>query len=98
MVEIDKYINVVHGNLVAAKQTGEVQIKMRDENGEPFIDILYNLLLAPEFCNQLFSIIASMNLVHTCIFHKGFCTIFFSDKEQNAVTLPHIKQIKHAFW
>ena len=38
-----------------------------------------------------------MNSGHTCLFHKGFCTVYFREKEDNAVTLPHIAQRKHAF-
>ena len=34
-----------------SKKTGEVQIKMRDDNGKPFIDMLYNMLLEPDLCN-----------------------------------------------
>ena len=39
-----------------------------------------------------------MNLGHTCLFHKGFFTVYFGAKEKNDVTLPHSAQIKHAFW
>ena len=38
-----------------------------------------------------------MNAGHMRLFHKGFCTVYFEEKEDNAVTLPHIAQIKHAF-
>ena len=38
-----------------------------------------------------------MNAGHTCLFHKGFCTVYFGAEKQNAVTLPHISQSKHAF-
>ena len=38
-----------------------------------------------------------MNSGHTCIFHKGFCTVYFVSKEDNAVTLPHSEVRKHAF-
>ena len=34
---------------------------------------------------------------HTCIFHKGFCMVYFGAKEDNAVTLPHSAVRKHAF-
>ena len=30
-------------------------------------------------------------------FHKWFCTVYFGAKENNAVTLPHSAQRKHAF-
>ena len=38
-----------------------------------------------------------MNSGYTCLFHKGFCTVYFVAKENNAVTLTHIAQRKHAF-
>ena len=39
-----------------------------------------------------------MILGHTCLFEQGFFTVFFGEKEKNAVTLPHIAQRKHVFW
>ena len=62
---------------------------MFDDNGKSFVATLYNVLLAPDLCNSLFSIITLMNTGHTCLFHKGFCTMYFGAKEDNAVTLPH---------
>ena len=38
-----------------------------------------------------------INLGNTCLFIKGFCTVYFGDKDKNAVTLPHSAQQKHAF-
>ena len=38
-----------------------------------------------------------MNLLHTCLLHKGFCAVYFGSKEKNTVTSPHSAQIKHAF-
>ena len=32
-----------------------------------------------------------------CILHKGFCTVYFGAKEDNAVTLAHSAVRKHAF-
>ena len=61
------------------------------------ITILHNVLLAPDLCNRLFSINTLMNLGHTCIFQKSFCTVYFGAKENNAVTLPHSAQMKHTF-
>ena len=46
---------------------------------------------------QLFSIITLMNSGHTCLFHKGFCTVLFIDNEQNAVTLMQSTQRKYEF-
>ena len=71
---------------------------MRDDNGKPFIATLYNMLLAPDMCDKLFSIIKSMNLRQNFLFNKGFCTVFFSDNEHTVVTLPQSTQRKHVFW
>ena len=70
---------------------------MFDDNGENFIATLYNVLLAPDLCDRLFSIITLMNAGHTCLFNKGFCTVHFGAKEDNAVTLPHSAVRKHPF-
>ena len=71
---------------------------MCDNHGYTFIATLHNVLLAPALCNRLFSIITLMNSGHTCLFHKGFCTVYFRSKEKSEVTLPHSAQRKHAFW
>ena len=70
--DTDKYIEVADGHHVTAKQNGQVQIQMCDDNGKTFIATLYNVLLAPDLCDRLFSIITLMNAGHTCTFHKGF--------------------------
>ena len=70
---------------------------MFDDNGETFIATLYNVLLDPDLCDRLFSIITLMNAGHTCLFHKGFCTVYFGVKEDNAVTLAKSAVRKHAF-
>ena len=57
IVETDKYIKVKDGNFVIAKHTGEVQITIYDDNGGLFIATLYNVLLAPYLCNQLFPLL-----------------------------------------
>ena len=85
------------GHQVTAKQKGPVRIKIWDNNGDHFIATLHSVLLAPDLCNGLFSIITLMNLGHTCLFKKGFCTIYFGGKENNAVTLPNSAQRKHTF-
>ena len=95
--DTDKYIEVVDGHHVTAKQKSQVQIQMCDDNGNKFIATLYNVHLAPDFCDRLFSIITLMNAVHNCLFHKGFCTVYFGSYKRNAVTLPHISQKKHSF-
>ena len=70
---------------------------MCDDNGKKFIATLYNVLLSPDLCDRLFSIIKLMNEEHTCIFHKGFCTVYFGAKEKIALTLPNSAQRKNAF-
>ena len=95
--DTDKFIEVADGHHVTAKQKGSVRIQMFDDNGETFIATLYNVLLAPDLCDRLFSIITLMNAGHTCLFHKGFCMVYFGTKEDNAATLPHSAVRKHAF-
>ena len=38
-----------------------------------------------------------MNAGHTCLFHKGFCTVYLGADKNNAVTFSHSAQRKHAF-
>ena len=95
--DTDKYIEVADGHHVTAKQRGQVQIKMCDDNGKTFIATLRNVLLAPDLHDRLFSIITLMNSVHTCLFHKRFCTVYFVSKENNALTFPQSAQKKHVF-
>ena len=96
-MECDKYIEVADENFVTVKQTGLFQIKMCNYRGKPFIATLYNVLFAPDLCGQLYSVVALMNLEHTCIFCKVFCTVLFSANEHNAVTLRHSAHRKHEF-
>ena len=70
---------------------------MCDDNGKTFIPTLYNVVLAPDLCDRLFSIITLMNARNTCLFHKGFCMVYFVSDKRNAVTLPHSAKRKHAF-
>ena len=70
---------------------------MLDDNERIFIATLYNVLLSPDLCDRLFSIIMLTNPGHTCLFHKGFFTVYFGADKRNAVTLPHSVQRKHAF-
>ena len=96
--DTDKHIEVSEGYHVTAKQKFQVQIKMCDYHGDPFIATLHNLILAPYLCDRLFSIITLINLVNNCLFQKGSCTVYFGSKEKNAVTLPHSAKRKHSFW
>ena len=70
---------------------------MCNDNGKTFVATLYNVLLALDLCDRLFSIIMLMDAGHTYLFHKGFCTVYFGAEKQNAVTLPHSAQRKHVF-
>ena len=70
--DTDKYIEAADGHHVTAKQKGQVQIQMCDDNGNSFITTLYSVLLAPNLCDRLFSIIMLMNAGHSCLFTKFF--------------------------
>ena len=70
---------------------------MWDDNGKKFITTLYNVLLAPDLCDRLFSIITLMNAGNTCLFHKWLCMVYFGANKKNTVTLPHSAQRKHDF-
>ena len=67
-----KYIKVADGHYVTAKQKGQGQIRMCDDNETSLIATLHSVLLAPYLCDRLFSIIVLMNSVHACLFHKEF--------------------------
>ena len=82
---------------ITAKRKGQLRIQMCDDNGKTFIATLHNVILTPDLCDRLFSIITLMNAGHTCLFHKGFCTVYLGEKEKNEVTLPHSAQRKHTF-
>ena len=70
-----KYTEVADGHHFTAKKKGQFQIKMCDDNGDTFIVILHNILLATDLCNRLFSIIMLMNSGHNYLFQKGFCMV-----------------------
>ena len=74
--DTDKYIEVADRHRVMEKQKGQVRIEMCDDNRKTSIATSNKLVLAPDLCNRLFSIITLMNAKHTFIFHKGFarCT------------------------
>ena len=72
---IDKHIEVTDGHHIMAEQKCQVRIKMCDNNGDTFITTLYNVLLAPDLCDRLFSIITLINLGHNYLFQKVFCTL-----------------------
>ena len=87
LVDTDKCIEVADGHHVMAKQKGSVRIQMCDDNEKKFAATLYNVLLAPDLCDRLFSIITLMNTGHTCLFHKGFFTVYLGAKEDNVTAL-----------
>ena len=95
--DTDKYIEVADGNHVTAKQKSQVRMQICDDNGKTFIATLYNVPLSPDLCDSLSSIIKLINAGNTCLFHKGFCTVYFEANNRNTVTLPHSAQSKHAF-
>ena len=59
--DTDKYIEVADGHYVTVKQKGQVQIEICNNKGKYFIATLHNILLAPDLCYRLFSIIKLMN-------------------------------------
>ena len=93
---MDKYIEVADRHHITTKQKGQVRTQMCNNNGKTFIATLYNVLIAPDLCDRLFSIITLINAGHTCLIHKGFCTVYFGAEKKNSVTLPHSAQRKHA--
>ena len=92
-----KHIEVADGHYVISKQKWQARIKMCDYNGDTFLATLHNILLAPELCDRLFSVVTLMNSGHTCLFHKGFCKVYLGAKEKNSFTLTHSAQRKYAF-
>ena len=74
--DTNKHIEVTDRNHITAKQKGQVRIKMCEDHGDPFIATLHNVLLAPDLCDRLFSIITLINSGHICLFHKGFYTVY----------------------
>ena len=59
----DKYIEVADGHYATPKQKGQVQIRIFDNNRDPFIATLHNVILAPDICHISFSIIMLIDLV-----------------------------------
>ena len=62
--DTNEHIEVVDGHHVTVKQKGQVRIKMCNSNGDHFIAMLKNVLLAPDLCDRLFPMITLMNLRH----------------------------------
>ena len=59
--DTDEYIEGTDGNYVIARKKRQVQIKVYDNNRDPFIATLKKILLAPDICNRLFIFIKLMN-------------------------------------
>ena len=55
---MDKFIKVADGHHVTVKQKGSVRIQMCGDNRNTFVATLYNVLLAPDLCDRLFSVYA----------------------------------------
>ena len=55
--DTDKFIEFADRHHVTAKQKGSVRIQMCDDNENKLSATLYNVLLAPDLCDRLFSII-----------------------------------------
>ena len=80
--DTDKHIKVAYEHHVTVKQKGQERIKIYDNHVDPFIATLHNVILAPDLCKRLFSIIMLMNSGYTCLFHKEFSTVYFKAKEK----------------
>ena len=93
--DTDKYIEVVDGRHGKSKR--EIQIKLCDDNEDIFIATLNNVLLSLDICDRLFPIITLIHSGHRCLFHKGFCTMYFSDKEKMRLIYHIVHKKKHAF-
>ena len=63
--DMDKNIEVADGHHVTANQKEQVQIKICDDRGDVFIATLHTIILAPDLCGRLFSIIMIMNTIHS---------------------------------
>ena len=96
--DTDKNIEVADNNHVTVKQKGQVRIKICNNNEDNFIAIFHNVILAPDLCNRLFSIITLMNYGHTCLFHKGFCTVYFVSKEKMCLPCHIVHRGNIRFW
>ena len=65
--ETDKFIEVADGHFITVKQTGEVQLKICDDNGKSLTATIYYVLFAPNLCDRLFFIIMLKNSRYTCL-------------------------------
>ena len=96
--DTDKYIEFSEQHHVTAKQKVKVQINVCNNNGDNFIGTLHNVLLAPDLCDRLFSIVTLMNLGHTCFYNKGFCMVYFGDEEEIWLLYHTVHSRNMHFW
>ena len=94
----DKYIGLADGHCVTAKQKGQVQIRMCNDNRNLFIATLHNVNLTPDLCNRKVLIITLMNLVQTCLFNKSFCTVYFGNKREMRLLYHILYRGNIHFW
>ena len=94
--DTDNHIEVAYGHHVKPKPKGQVRIKMCDNIRDNFIATFHNVLLSPDLCDRLFSIITLIILVNTCLL-CWFFIVYLRAKEKNALALPNSAQMKHAF-
>ena len=73
--DTDKNIEVTDGHHITEKQKGQVRIQMCDNHADPFIATLHNVLLTPDLCDGLFSIVTLMNSGHNYLLRNRFCTV-----------------------
>ena len=59
--DMDKNIEVANGHHVTENEKGQVRIKICDDIRNTFIATLRNVLLEPDPCDRLFSIITLMD-------------------------------------
>ena len=59
--DVDKHIKVADRHNIKAKQKGQVQKQMCNNNRDAFIATLHNVILAPDLCNELFFIVTLIN-------------------------------------
>ena len=68
---------------------------MCDYNANPFITTLNNIILAPDLCDELLSILTLMNSV--CLFQKVCCTVYFGEKEKKCSYITTYCTKEYAF-
>ena len=97
--DTDGHIEFSDGNHVTAKRKVQGRIKMCDNNGDPLIATLHNVLLAPYLCDRLFLIIVIINLGNTCLLHKNVFVHFTSDQKRKMPLHYHtVHQGNIHFW